>query len=162
MGKPPDPKPPPALLVRERLLEWPDLPGTESQQALDSLKLTFPQVSGSSAQVIVIAPEGQSVRTGAERQAILDGVKGFDKIDLVDTVSSPFDSHLKDLNEFSEAGHDVPYGTGISDVAAILRFYTSEKFEGPVSVEYEHNMERSLPEVSSCIGYVRGFLTPKR
>lgn len=71
-------------------------------------------------------------------------------------------SHLKDLNEFSPAGHDVPFGTGISDVPAILRFYQSEKFDGPVSVEYEHNMDRSLPEVSSCIGFVRGFLTPKR
>ncbi|MBA8793527.1 RND superfamily putative drug exporter [Friedmanniella endophytica] len=73
------------------------LPGTESQQALDSLKLTFPQVSGAGAQVIVVAPEGQSVRTGDERQAILDGVAAFKKIDLVDTVSSPFDQRIKNV-----------------------------------------------------------------
>ena len=70
--------------------------------------------------------------------------------------------HLKDLNEFSAAGHDVPYGTGISDIPSILRFFESQKFDGPVSVEYEYNMEHSFPEVSSCIGFVRGFTTPKR
>ncbi|HLT60754.1 MAG TPA: MMPL family transporter, partial [Microlunatus sp.] len=38
------------------------LPGTESQAALDSLSRTFPEVSGSSARLIVVAPDGGSVR----------------------------------------------------------------------------------------------------
>ncbi|PIJ05905.1 hypothetical protein BMH30_14460, partial [Leucobacter sp. OLES1] len=37
------------------------IPGTESQQALDSLARTFPQVSGTSAQIIVVAKDGQRV-----------------------------------------------------------------------------------------------------
>jgi sugar phosphate isomerase/epimerase len=70
--------------------------------------------------------------------------------------------HLKDLNEFSPSGHDVPYGTGISDIAAILNEFRAQKFTGPASVEFEYNEEHSLPEVSSCLGFVRGFLTPRK
>ena len=73
------------------------LPGTESQQALDSLKLTFPQVSGSSAQVIVIAPPGKSVRSGATKTAIQDGVKAFENVGDVAAVSSPFSKRVKNV-----------------------------------------------------------------
>ncbi len=73
------------------------LPGTESQQALDSLSLTFPQVSGSSAQVIVVAPDGGSVRAGATRTAIETGVKAFENVGDVDAVSSPFSDRVKDV-----------------------------------------------------------------
>ncbi len=73
------------------------LPGTESQRALDSLKLTFPQVSGSTAQVIVVAPPGESVRTGETRKAIEDGVDAFGNVGDVDTVSSPFSDYVKDV-----------------------------------------------------------------
>ena len=38
------------------------IPGTESQAALDRLAATFPEVSGASAQILVVAPEGTSVR----------------------------------------------------------------------------------------------------
>lgn len=67
-------------------------------------------------------------------------------------------SHLKDLNEFSPNGHDVPYGTGVSDVPGILDAYKKLKFTGPVSVEYEYNWDTSVPEVANCIGFVRGYL----
>jgi len=65
--------------------------------------------------------------------------------------------HLKDLNEFSPEGHDVPFGTGVSDVKAILDELHREGFRGSVSVEYEYNMDASLVEVAQCIGFVRGY-----
>ena len=37
------------------------IPGTESQEALDALARTFPQVAGSSAQLIAVAPDGGDV-----------------------------------------------------------------------------------------------------
>ena len=37
------------------------IPGTESQEALDALARTFPQVSGTSAQLIAVAPDGADV-----------------------------------------------------------------------------------------------------
>ncbi len=66
-------------------------------------------------------------------------------------------SHLKDLNAFGPDAHDVPYGTGVSDVPAILDAYKKLNMTGPVSVEYEYDWDTSLPEVASCIGYVRGY-----
>ena len=71
-------------------------------------------------------------------------------------------SHLKDLNEMAPGGHDVPYGTGVSDVPAILDELKAQGFTGNISVEYEHNWEKSVPEVAQCIGFVRGYGTAKR
>lgn len=70
-------------------------------------------------------------------------------------------SHLKDLNEFKPGGHDVPYGTGVSNVPAILNELRRQGFQGNISVEYEYNMENSLPEIAQCIGFIRGYTTPR-
>ena len=69
------------------------LPGTESQEALDSLNRTFPQVSGTTAQVVVVTPEGGTVRSAAVRDAIEVSVQRLEQIDQVDRVTSPFDKY---------------------------------------------------------------------
>lgn len=66
-------------------------------------------------------------------------------------------SHLKDLNEFSPRGHDVPAGTGISDVPGILEELHRQGFTGNISIEYEYHEENSMPEVAQSIGFIRGF-----
>jgi len=70
-------------------------------------------------------------------------------------------SHLKDLNQMGPDGHDLPFGTGVSDVPAILEELKAQNFQGNISIEYEHNWEKSVPEVAQCIGFVRGFGTAK-
>ncbi len=72
-------------------------------------------------------------------------------------------SHLKDLNEFGKLdAHDLPYGTGVSDVPAILDELKRQHFEGNVSVEYEYNWDHSVPDVAQCIGFVRGYGAGKK
>lgn len=66
-------------------------------------------------------------------------------------------SHLKDLNEMGMKAHDMPYGTGISGVPAILEELKAQNFQGNISIEYEYNWDNSLPEVAQCIGFVRGY-----
>jgi sugar phosphate isomerase/epimerase len=66
-------------------------------------------------------------------------------------------SHLKDLNEMGPGAHDVPFGEGVSDVPGILDELTHQGFTGNISVEYEYEMDRSMPMVAQCIGYVRGY-----
>jgi len=66
-------------------------------------------------------------------------------------------SHLKDLNEMGPEAHDVPFGTGVSDVAAILDELHRQGFDGNISIEYEYQMDRSMPMVAQCIGFVRGY-----
>ncbi|HEY5821245.1 MAG TPA: MMPL family transporter [Propionibacteriaceae bacterium] len=71
------------------------LPGTESQSALDSLARTFPQVSGTSAQIVVATPDGGSVRDADVKKAIEASVKGLDDVPGVDSTTSPYDEFAK-------------------------------------------------------------------
>ena len=66
-------------------------------------------------------------------------------------------SHLKDLHEMGPGAHDVPYGTGVSDVPALLNELKAQGFAGNISIEYEYHWENSTPEVGQCIGFVRGY-----
>jgi sugar phosphate isomerase/epimerase len=66
-------------------------------------------------------------------------------------------SHLKDLNQMGPEAHDVPYGTGVSDIPGILDELKRQGFVGNLAVEYEYNWTTSLPEVAQCIGFVRGY-----
>jgi sugar phosphate isomerase/epimerase len=70
-------------------------------------------------------------------------------------------SHLKDLNKMGPDAHDLPYGTGVSDIPGILEELKAQGFEGNISIEYEYNWDHSLPEVAQCIGFVRGYGTAK-
>ncbi len=71
-------------------------------------------------------------------------------------------SHLKDLNAMAHEAHDVPYGTGVSDIPAILDELKSQGFEGNISIEYEYHWDNSTPEVAQCIGFVAGYGTAKK
>jgi len=70
-------------------------------------------------------------------------------------------SHLKDLNEMGPKANDLPYGTGVSDIPAILQELRDQNFSGNISIEYEYHWENSSPEVGQCIGFVRGLGTAK-
>lgn len=88
---------------------------------------------------------------------VRSGIKPIDALKILQ--GRVIACHLKDLNVFSPDGHDVPYGTGVSDVPAILSELKKQGFEGSISVEYEYNWDNSLPEIAQCIGFVRGFST---
>ncbi|SMY10717.1 MMPL family transporter [Brevibacterium jeotgali] len=67
-----------------------ELPGSEAQEALDSLALTFPEVSGASGQVIVVAADGDSIEEAPYRERIDDAVDDFGELDHVESATSPF------------------------------------------------------------------------
>ena len=60
--------------------------------------------------------------------------------------------HFKDLNGYENA-HDVPWGTGKADVAALLKEVADQKFQGCFSAEYEHNWENSVPDITESIKF---------
>jgi sugar phosphate isomerase/epimerase len=66
-------------------------------------------------------------------------------------------AHLKDLNEKSPDAHDVPFGTGVSDIPGILEELKRQNFAGNASIEYEYDWKNNLPAVAQSIGFVRGF-----
>ncbi len=66
-------------------------------------------------------------------------------------------SHLKDLHAPLPSGHDVVYGTGVSDVKAILDEFKAQGFVGPISVEYEYNWDKNVEDAKLCIDFVRNY-----
>lgn len=67
------------------------IPGTESEAGLIQLDRSFPQVSGVSAQFIVVAPEGQRVTDAGIRDDIEASVAGLRSLTGVAAATSPFD-----------------------------------------------------------------------
>jgi sugar phosphate isomerase/epimerase len=93
-------------------------------------------------------------------QWVRSGIKPVDALRILH--GHIISSHLKDLNEFSPDWHDVPAGTGVSDIPGILDELHHQGFDGNISIEYEYHMENSKPEVAQSIGYVRGYVQAKQ
>lgn len=66
------------------------LPGTESGAALERLHQTFPQVSGASAQLVVVAPAGAKVSDPAIEGPLEAAVKAAAAVPGVSAVTDPF------------------------------------------------------------------------
>jgi sugar phosphate isomerase/epimerase len=62
-------------------------------------------------------------------------------------------SHFKDLNEYGK-GHDVPWGTGRGDPAAMMAELKRQGYKGYLSIEYEYgdiaHLDENLPK---CIEF---------
>ncbi|WP_309127569.1 MMPL family transporter [Microbacterium sp.] len=70
------------------------IPGTESQAGLEQLERTFPQVSGTNAQFIVVAAEGDDIAEAAYRDEIEDVVDELGGLDDVLAATSPYDENI--------------------------------------------------------------------
>lgn len=88
---------------------------------------------------------------------------GLDPVECVRILKGRiFDSHLKDLTAFGDPkAHDLPFGTGKSNIAGVLAEYHAQGFHGPVHVEYEHNWETSLPEITQSLEFVKNWKPAK-
>ena len=72
------------------------IPGSESQNALDHLGHVFPEVSGTSAQIVVVTPEGTPIDTPRNRAAIGDLAQAIAGYDQVALAADPFSDTVKD------------------------------------------------------------------
>jgi sugar phosphate isomerase/epimerase len=63
--------------------------------------------------------------------------------------------HLKDMNEWRPKAMDQPYGTGVSDIKAILKELKRQNFNGHISIEYENTTDHLLDDIKKCVDYVR-------
>ncbi|KAM9864539.1 Membrane protein YdfJ [Leucobacter aridicollis] len=66
------------------------IPGTEAQDAITSLSHTFPEVSGTSATIIVVAPTSGDLETDRYRDAVLDVAGDLEPLPGVSGVLTPF------------------------------------------------------------------------
>ncbi|MFI6402358.1 MMPL family transporter [Streptomyces sp. NPDC050548] len=72
------------------------LPGTQSQKAIDLLGKEFPQASaaGATARVVFEAPDGQQLKSGANKTEIESLIADLKKAPQVANVSDPYQSGL--------------------------------------------------------------------
>ncbi len=67
--------------------------------------------------------------------------------------------HFKDLNEFDEKAHDVPWGTGKGDLKAQLEELKRQGYKGYLSIEYESGtvpeLDANLPK---CVEFFDNML----
>ncbi|MGO9115522.1 MAG: sugar phosphate isomerase/epimerase family protein [Thermoguttaceae bacterium] len=61
--------------------------------------------------------------------------------------------HFKDLDKTGGDAHDVPWGTGINNVKGMLTEIRRQGVKAVFSIEYEYNMDHSLPEIAQCVAY---------
>ena len=73
------------------------IPGTESQSGLEQLNRSFPQVSGTSAQIVVVTDAGDAVSDEDYAGPIDDAVADLAGIDGVLGVTDPFDDTVSGL-----------------------------------------------------------------
>lgn len=114
------------------------IPGTESQAGLEQLSRTFPQVSGTNAQFIVVAADGDDIRDEPYRADIEKSVDSLSHLDdSVLAVTSPYDENITGMVndehtaaivrlQFDGQATDVPDAakdelqTTVDDLAAAL------------------------------------------
>lgn len=84
---------------------------------------------------------------------------GLDPIECLKKLEGKlFTLHMKDLNVLGRDGHDVHWGTGVSDIENIIIELKRQKFVGNISCEYEYNWENSFKDVKVSIENFRNFL----
>ncbi|MDT0156286.1 MMPL family transporter [Microbacterium sp. ARD32] len=114
------------------------IPGTESQAGLEQLERTFPQVSGTNAQFIVVAASGDDIRDDPYRADIEESVEDLTHLDdSVLAVTSPYDENITGM---VNAEHS----------AAIVRL----QFEGQstdVPAEAKADLQQQVDELRTAL-----------
>jgi sugar phosphate isomerase/epimerase/type 1 glutamine amidotransferase len=106
--------------------------------------------------VVAEAVKGRNPRIGACADCghwVRSGIHPLEALRMLE--GRIISSHFKDLNEAAPDAHDVPWGTGKSDVHALLAELNRQGFSGVFSIEYEYNWLNSMPEIAECIKYFR-------
>ena len=67
------------------------IPGTEAQEGIELLDRSFPQASGTSAQLVVVADDGDAIDEDPYASGIGDAISDLEDLDGVIAVTDPFD-----------------------------------------------------------------------
>ncbi|MCS7090029.1 MAG: sugar phosphate isomerase/epimerase family protein [Verrucomicrobiota bacterium] len=103
---------------------------------------------------------GRDARLGAAADTGHWATSGVDPLEGLRLLSGRIISvHLKDRTVIGRQTADVPYGSGVLNVAALLDELKRQGFVGNVSIEYETKWENNVPDVAQCIGFFRGYGT---
>jgi sugar phosphate isomerase/epimerase/HEAT repeat protein len=102
------------------------------------------------ADTVLKALEGHSRRIGSDADTGHWNRSGLDSLECVKKLEGHIVAlHFKDLKD----GHDVPWGTGNTNVKGILEELARQGFKGVFSIEYEYNWDNSVPEIAKCVEF---------
>lgn len=73
------------------------IPGTESQAGIQQLNRSFPQASGTSAQIVVVADDGDKVTAEPLKSEITQAIASIEDLDGVLAVTDPFNKMVTGL-----------------------------------------------------------------
>lgn len=108
------------------------------------------------AQTVLDAIKGHSKRIGADADVGHWIRSGLDPIECLKKLEGHIISlHFKDLNQRAPKAHDVPWGTGASNVRGMLEELHRQRFSGVFSIEYEHAWENSVPEIAESVKWFK-------
>jgi len=65
--------------------------------------------------------------------------------------------HMKERGALGPGQHDTIFGTGITDIPAVLAELRRQRFDGNIAIEYEYNWHHSVPDIAQCVGFIRGW-----
>ncbi len=105
------------------------------QTAFDALQPYGPNLG-------VCADTGHWARSGYDPVAALRLLRG-----------RILESHFKDVDQWTKAGKDVPFGTGTTNVAGQLAELRRQRFGGVVLIEYETDSPQLENDVKRCVDY---------
>lgn len=110
---------------------------------------------------------------------------GLDPVEMLKKLEGRiFELHMKDLHEKPSAEytafqlnrpapgtpaggarpqppagpHDLPWGTGVSNIKGVLEELKRQGFKGPIFAEYEFNWMNNAPEIAQSMEYVRSVV----
>lgn len=116
-----------------------NIPGTESQTALDQLNRTFPQVSGTSAQYVVVAPSGGQVTDADIQTPVEAAVTALGDIDQVSNVADPYGTLV--TGSISDNGEALVITVQLEGAATAIEPATITALE-----DEEKTLQAALPD----------------
>ncbi|WP_430592470.1 MMPL family transporter [Humidisolicoccus flavus] len=134
-----------ALFLNQGTDDAVSIPGTESQEALDQLAATFPQVSGASAQIVIAVPAGDAVTDEPYASAISDIVEELGGFDQVAAATDPLDGTIDGL--VSEDGEAAIVQLQMTGELAEITDDTRTALEDAAS-----ELSAALPDAQVSIG----------
>ena len=113
------------------------IPGTESEAGLDQLSRTFPQVSGTSAQLVIVTNDEAPISEPAYRGPIETAVAQFEALTQISAANDPFSEMVDGL--ISERGD-----------AAIVRLQFDGQSSAVTELTYDE-LERITEQLQSAL-----------
>ena len=95
-----------------------NIPGTESQAAFDSLDRTFPELSGATAYLVVVAPDGRRIDDARSRELVKAAIADIKKVDGVSDAFSPYadTTDISISDDFRAAQIQIQLTGSITDI----------------------------------------------